>query len=404
MRIIHTSDWHLGCRVRNISRRDHIRARLLEIAAYLKEHAVDVLVVSGDVFHKKHHRVEELQEAVEDVHQAFGEFLRRGGHVVAISGNHDHEALFALLHKVVDMASPGTGRRLHLGAAPGLLRLRDAAGQEVQFVLLPYPTPRRYLDAEEAVVSSPEERHILLQRKLVSRLEHIQARLDPRLPSVLVAHTHVRGSRLSEGKLYEMELTDDVIFETAHTGNFTYSAYGHIHLPQALPGNPHARYAGSIERLNKDERHDEKSVVLVEITGSSRALPQPLPLHPTPMDAVTILDPDVDLQELSDRYPDPETILYYTLDLPPEARREEVHQDIHRRFKNAIQESLLTAAEATPAAPADREAQELTAWLRDVPATVERYLAERLRESPHRERALQIVRQILQRQEQEVLL
>lgn len=399
MRILHTSDWHLGARLRHIPRQPHIKARLLEIASYLQEHAVDVLVVAGDLFHKKHHRTDELREAVEDLREVFRPFLLRGGTMVVISGNHDHEVLFELLHMAQDMAAPAEfgdeprpGGRLYLAARPGLLRLADRAGQQVQFALLPYPTTDRYLDGEEASVGSPEERHARLQRGLLRRLEKICARLRPEMPSVLVSHTHVRGSRLHN--LYELELRDDVVFETAHLPErFAYAAYGHIHLAQALADAEHIRYSGSIERLDKGEREDEKSVVLLDVTRGGTVRPQLLPLRATPIACCTVSDPERDLQVLVERYPDRETILYYALDMPRERDRDAVHRELRRLFPNALREDP-PEARSGGGAHLDGEAPALTARLRDLRGTVTSYLEEHLG-GPGKERALGIAARLI---------
>ena len=105
MRILHTADWHLNERLGRIERQTDIVARLKEIAGYLDEHRVDVMVVAGDVF-SRFTRLEEVRDALKDVQATFKPFLARGGTIVALSGNHDHEALFTLLWAALDLASP----------------------------------------------------------------------------------------------------------------------------------------------------------------------------------------------------------------------------------------------------------------------------------------------------------
>lgn len=414
MRILHTSDWHLGARLRHVPRRGHLRARLQQIAGYLDEHRVDVMVISGDVFHKRHHRADELREAVGDVREAFGGFLLRGGTIVAISGNHDHEVLFDLLHIAQDMAAPADRQapgprqpgRLYLGSKPGLLNLADRRGQQVQFALLPYPTPERYLDGEGASVSSPEERHSRLQRGLLRRLDRICEGLRPELPSVLVAHTHVRGSRLPHS-LYEIDHKDDVVFEAAHLPErFAYAAYGHIHMPQRVAEAEHIRYAGSIERLDRAERDDQKSVVLLDVVRGARERPAVLPLSATPMGCCVVREPEQDIKALSARYPDPQTLLYYALDLPPERDQEAVHRDIGQKFPNAIREDLVDAPGriAPPSAAGvdpDGAATGLSARLRDVRGTTTEYLERELSDYPHKDRALHRLREIIDQIERE---
>lgn len=410
MRILHTSDWHLGARLRHVARQPHICDRLVEIAGYLDQHRVDVMVVAGDLFDRRHLPTDDLRSVLTDVRQAFERFLLNQGTIVAISGNHDHEGLFTLLQTTLDLAAPVDRRdagprrpgRLYLAPGPGLLRLCDRAGQQVQFALLPYPTVSRYLEGAAASVTSPEERHERLRRGLVGRLEQMCQRLDPRLPSVLLAHTHVRGAQLHN--LYDLDLKDDVVFETAHLpALFAYAAYGHIHRAQALADSTRVRYSGSPERMDRAEREDDKSVVLVDITRSGASEPALLPLRATPMTCVTVREPGADLAALAERCPDPQTIVYYTLELPPEARRDAVHDEVRRRYPNAVRES--GPAESLQSPPPDEargaSASALSARLRDLRGTVVSYLGDQLAGYGNKGAALKVVNDLIDELEAE---
>ncbi len=317
MRILHTADWHLNDRLGRMGRQEDIVARLEEIAGYLDKHRVDVMVVAGDLF-SQHTRMEELKNAVGEVNRVFKPFLAGGGTIVSVSGNHDNEALFNLLRFALDLAHPldpqDTGPRpsgrLYLAASPTRLLLEDAEGQQVQFVLAPYPTPVRYLRGEATGYASLEEKNRSMHQALLRELNYIKERVvDSTLPSVLVSHIHVRGSQVHN--LYRITELEDVVFDPADIPtHWQYVAYGHIHKPQALPGADHVRYAGSIERFDYGERDDEKSVTLVEI-GSSGMVGEPviLPLDATPIYRIEIDDPDEELSRLKERYPDHERAL-----------------------------------------------------------------------------------------------
>lgn len=90
MKILHTSDWHLNERLKHVPRQGDIVARLEEIAGYLEEYQVDVMVVAGDLF-SHYNRLEELKSAMGEVNRIFKPFLLQGGTIVTISGNHDDE-------------------------------------------------------------------------------------------------------------------------------------------------------------------------------------------------------------------------------------------------------------------------------------------------------------------------
>ncbi len=383
MRILHTADWHLNDRLGRIGRQDDIVARLEEIAGYLDEHQVDVMIVAGDLF-SQHTNVEKLKDAVGEVNRVFKPFLARGGTIVAISGNHDNEALFNLLWFALDLAHPINEQkagprprgRLYLAARPTHLLLEDATGQQVQFLLMPYPTPARYLRGEATHYGSLEEKNRSMHQALRRQLRSIEERhIVKELPSVLVSHIHVRGSQVHN--LYRITELEDVVFDPADIPtHWQYVAYGHIHKPQALSGADHVRYAGSIERFDHGERDDEKSVTLVEIGPMGRVgEPVTLPLNATPIHRVEIGDPDKDLPQLKERYPDHERALvsyrlYYD---PTKHNRDEICREIESIFPCWYERRLVSEGSALASGSTGSEIQ-----TQDVPSTVREYLLENI--------------------------
>src|SRR5262249_33846109 len=92
--------------------------------------------------------------------------------------------------------------------------------------------------------------------------------------------------------------------------HLAYVALGHIHKAQAIRGLTHVRYPGSIERLDLGEQRDDKGVVLLEVgAGGLVGEPETLALDATPVYAVDILDPAVEIPQLADRYPDADRAL-----------------------------------------------------------------------------------------------
>src|SRR5579859_5861040 len=102
MRILHTADWHLTEKLGSIDRLSDLIARLQEIALYLDEYKVDVMVIAGDIF-SQCTRMEDLEKAMADINNTFKPFLLKGGTIVAITGNHDNEHFFAMLLTAFDL-------------------------------------------------------------------------------------------------------------------------------------------------------------------------------------------------------------------------------------------------------------------------------------------------------------
>lgn len=390
-RILHTADWHLNDRLGRVDRQPDILARLDQIARYLDEHQVDILLIAGDLF-SIYCRSDALRDSLTAISERFRPFLLRGGTMVAISGNHDHEATFTMLHAALDLASPiersnggsRPGGRLYLASKPGYLHLTGKGGQEVQLVLLPYPTPSRYMDGIGSRYNSGEERNRALQQTLRSRLNLIQRdHVKPTLPSVLAAHLHVRGSEVHS--LYGISELDDVVFD--HTDlptSWAYAALGHIHKPQTLSGMPHIRYSGSIERLDYAERDDAKGCVLFDV-GPTGLVGEPvvLPLDSCPIYKLVITDPATELAGLRERYPDCERALV-KIEVhwkPGEHNLGEIHRELETIFPRWTHRDPVMIGQN----PAITGQTSSIGTLRDVRGTTTAWIEEQLADDPDRE-------------------
>jgi exonuclease SbcD len=315
MRILHTGDWHLGDRLGRIDRTEDLRRAVERIAAYCASEQVDVLLVAGDLFSELA-GPDGLREAIRHLQGVFETFLRDGGTILSMTGNHDKETFCQTLRHAMSLAAPLSDHagavalpgRLYLATDPTLLRLNDrVSGHPIQFVLMPYPTPTRYLTDESTQrYSGLDEKNRHLMAAFTSKLHELQTSeaFDPTLTTVLSAHVHVRGSELHS--TFRMTEQEDVVFDDADLPlAFAYIALGHIHKPQALNGHAHVRYCGSIERLDLGEARDSKGVVVVDVGPEGlRCEPYTLPLDATPIYEVCIRSPKTELPLLSGRYPD----------------------------------------------------------------------------------------------------
>lgn len=389
MRILHTSDWHMNDRLGFQDRSADICRALEQIAKYLEEYTVDVMLVTGDLFERSNAEKKEI--AIAEFKRIFQPFLARNGTILAISGNHDDETFFGTLRDALDLVAPGRkGRdgthatgRLYIAPNPRQLRLADEAGNIVQFVLMPYPTPRCYLRDAGLKYHTIEEKNQLIQHEFKKTLDELKSRLDKRYPSVLLSHINIRGVKAHP--LYRLSESDDVIFEPEHVPTyFAYAAYGHIHNPQeAMPGATHIRYAGSIERMDANESADQKSVVFFEIGGNRRVDNlEILPLNSTPIYHVEITDPDAQIPYLAERHPDADhALVKYTLHWQPgRHNKDELCRTLNDIFKRCYARDFLVigGGEAGPAGFSARR-------MDDVVGTVNEYLKVQLAAHPQGE-------------------
>src|SRR5580704_5344824 len=166
MKILHTAACHLGDRLGRIDRTAALRKAVERVAAHCKREKVDILLVAGDLFSELA-RPDGLRETIRHWQEVFLEFLETGGTILTLTGNHDNENFCQTLVHAMTLAAPTTGRagetvppgRLYLAANPTFVRLQDrGGGYDVQFVLMPYPTPGHYLKGDAGLrYGSPEE-------------------------------------------------------------------------------------------------------------------------------------------------------------------------------------------------------------------------------------------------------
>ena len=345
MRILHTADWHLCDRLGRLDRTDDLKKRVERVAEYCEEHRVEVLLVAGDLFYERA-TPDEMADALRHVQRAFGAFFARGGTVLAITGNHDDDAKIELVRAGMSLAAsvpygdlpPG---RLYLQNGLSCCTLKTPGGERAQFVLVPYPFATRYELSDE--YRTREEEFRLLQHKLAEWVAGLRAdatRFDTSLPTVLVAHLHVRGANLNKS-LFRFSNPADIQMEPADLkAGWAYVALGHIHLPQMLDGLETLRYPGPLDRLDFGEKDDERGVLLLDLgpTGLT-APPAWLPMEPTPMREIVIKDPDAELDVLKELYPDRETAIVkveVTQQLGTKLGRDEIGRRLKATFPRLL--------------------------------------------------------------------
>ena len=313
MRIIHTADWHLGDRLGRIDRTEDLRRAVERVGELCRRERADVLLVAGDLFSELA-RPDNLRDTIRHWQEVFQHFLTHGGTIITITGNHDNENFCQTLTHAMSLAAPTLGGignlvppgRLYLAAEPSLLRLASPEGFEVQFLLMPYPTPTRYLrDEESRKFASPEEKNRKLETAFRETMRTMQTHENnrPHLPTILSAHVSVTGANMGHTLFRMTEVEDIQLTSEDIAGGFCYVALGHIHKAQALGGLSHVRYSGSIEKMDLGEKADNKSCVLF-VVGPDGLVGEPkvLPLPSTNVYEVNVRNPTEEMTAIAEQY------------------------------------------------------------------------------------------------------
>ncbi|ELM3736012.1 exonuclease subunit SbcD [Edwardsiella piscicida] len=280
MRLIHTSDWHLGQHFYGKSRADEHRAFLDWLLLQAEQQQADAIIVAGDLFDTG-----TPPSYARELYNRFVVALQgRGCQLIVLAGNHDSVAtlnesreLLACLHTQVIAGA-------HADDAPLLLRRRDGSPGAI-LCAVPFLRPRDLLQSRAG--QSAAEKQLALQQAisdhyhaLYQRALALQASLAQPLPIVATGHLTTVGASGSESVRDIYIGTLDALPASAFPPA-DYIALGHIHRPQRVGHAEHIRYSGSPIPLSFDELGSSKSVCLVTLAYGSAPQITQLPIPQT---------------------------------------------------------------------------------------------------------------------------
>jgi exonuclease SbcD len=266
LRILHTSDWHLGHTLHDLPRTEEHAAFLAWLLGALDEHAVDALLVAGDVFDTANPSAEAQAQ--------FHRFLvaakarRPSLDIVVIGGNHDSAARLDATAPILDELGVhvvgGLPSNDEASRARLVVPLRDAEGAVAAWAIaVPFlrPADLPYIDEGDALVEG-------VRTVYGSALELARTKRSQGQALVAMGHCYMTGSSLSE--LSERRIlggNQHALPVDVFPHDLAYVALGHLHLAQRVGGRENVRYAGSPIPLSIDEERYEHQVVLAELEG-----------------------------------------------------------------------------------------------------------------------------------------
>ena len=273
MKILHTSDWHIGSTLYGRKRYDETEQFLQWLVETIKNHSIEALLVAGDVFDTS-----TPSNTAQELYYRFLNEVSRTNcrHVIVTAGNHDSPSFLdapKVLLKAFNVHVVGSA------AEKGgfeVLVLKDGDSKpELIVCAVPFLRDRDVRQSSEG--ESYQDKENRLVEGIISHYQKAyeeackeQNDLDTSLPIVGMGHLFIAGSsiykRLGEASgerdLYVGNLGQ---VPADRLPSFDYFALGHLHIPQKVACNEVIRYSGSPMAMNFDEIHQQKSVVLVDI-------------------------------------------------------------------------------------------------------------------------------------------
>jgi exonuclease SbcD len=264
VRLLHTSDWHLGVQTHGHPRTQDHDAVIAEIQTIAAGFKPDLILHTGDVWQAS-------RPAEDDIQRGISALVNLGtvAPVVVVLGNHDSRGLFTIFQTLLATVRGGSRvtfvPRPRRPSAGGILEFESAAGERIRLACIPFISAGQAIDPfdeEQSWTGTYSDTVRDIELLLGAGLqEHSNPSTDVLL---FAAHLHVHGARWSQNS-GEREVTVQENYATLpeHIPSVSYAAFGHIHMPQELPGGM-GRYAGSPVQIDFGEEGQEKSVVLVE--------------------------------------------------------------------------------------------------------------------------------------------
>jgi DNA repair protein SbcD/Mre11 len=278
MKILHTSDWHLGRSLYNRKRYDEFTAFLNWLAELIEKEKVDALLVAGDIFDTTtpSNRAQEL----------YYRFLCRIAaspcrHVVVVGGNHDspsflnapRELLRTLNVHVIGSAAPSPDDEVlvltHEGRAEAIVcavpYLRDRDVRTVE--------PGETIDEKNTkLVAGIKDHYARVTTAALEKREELSQ--EDKIPLIATGHLFTAGGKTEENdgvrELYVGSLAH--VEQDTFPPILDYLALGHLHVPQKVGGMEHMRYSGSPLPMGFGEATQEKKIILVDFNDSERVI------------------------------------------------------------------------------------------------------------------------------------
>ncbi|WP_115719901.1 exonuclease subunit SbcD [Gallaecimonas mangrovi] len=262
MRILHTSDWHLGQHFMGKTRQMEHQALINWLLNQVTELEVDAVLIAGDIFDTG----TPPSYARELYNQLVLGMKARQCQLMVLAGNHDSVAVLeesqallgALGTQVVATVADNNEQQLFS------LFNRDHKA-EATLCAIPFLRPRDLLQSEAG--QDGQQKQLSMQAAISEHYQQLYDAAKARgLPVVMTGHLTTVGASASES-VREIYVGSLEAFPTSAFPAADYIALGHIHRPQKVGGLEHIRYSGSPIPLSFDEARQQKQMLLVELNS-----------------------------------------------------------------------------------------------------------------------------------------
>jgi exonuclease SbcD len=326
MRILHTSDWHVGKVLKGRDReKEHTRvlAQIIDIAA---AEMPDLILLAGDLYDT----AAPSPASTRLVTRALSALRRTGARVVAIGGNHDNGAALDALRPWADAA--GIELRGSVSDKPDDLIIKGTTegGENWQVVALPFLSQRFAIRAAEMYELTAAEASQTYADHIARLIGKLSEGFDqPGTINLLTAHLTVVGASTGGGEREAHTVMGYAVPATVFPPGAHYVALGHLHRAQQVIGPCPVRYSGSPLAVDFGEEENVCSVAIVDVAADKAARVRDVPVT----SALTLRTVRGSLEQLATvNLPDAWLRVYVR-----EAPRVGLREDVQELLPNALE-------------------------------------------------------------------
>lgn len=263
MKILHTSDWHLGQYFMMKSREAEHNAFLSWLIEVVTSQSIDALIVAGDIFDSA-----SPPSYARKLYSDFIVNLQKAGctQLVIVSGNHDSVAVLNESKNLLNALNVSVLAGLSKDLSDHLITIKDKLNNDAIICALPFLRATDIMTSEAG--SSASQKQITLQQGIAQTYQDIyQLALAKKTTDntaiLATGHLTAVGCSVSESvrDIYIGTLT---AFPAQLFPAFDYIALGHLHRAQKVQKSEHIRYSGSPIALSFDEVKHGKCIIIIE--------------------------------------------------------------------------------------------------------------------------------------------
>src|SRR5919112_336183 len=275
MRILHTSDWHVGKVLKGRSRHEEHIGVLAQVVEIARAERPDLVIVAGDLYDT----AAPTPDATRVVTRALTALRQTGAEVVAIGGNHDNGPALDALRPWADAAGITLRGAVSNKASEHTVAGRTGGGEEWRLVALPFLSQRyavrasEMFDLTDAEATQTYPDHIA---RLVASLAETAFGTDT--VNLVTTHLTVLGATQGGGEREAHTIMGYAVPVTVFPQAAHYVALGHLHRAQTVPGPCPVHYSGSPLAIDFGEAENLSGVSIVDVTNDTSAKIRTVPI------------------------------------------------------------------------------------------------------------------------------